>query len=144
MMIMRNSSIDWDRLILPLKDTLEYLYTRLTAPVPAEILPCLERIPASRTELAEYKYKTENYQPKALGFLPVLWFRYLRLEGSDRPRHRFIGFVKYLLRFWGAEQIRQFPSYATFMAKRRIRFVSTSLIQSLFGAVAAPIARKRS
>jgi len=40
-----------------------------------------------------------------LGFLPVLWFRYLRLEDNDNPRHKFIGFAKYLLRFWGADHI---------------------------------------
>jgi hypothetical protein len=34
---------------------------------------------------------------------PLLWFRYLRLEGIDNPRQKFIGFEKYFLRFWGAE-----------------------------------------
>ena len=140
MMIVKTSPIDWDRLmaqagkrrlILPLKGSLEYLHTRLGVHVPPEILRSLDKIPASRTDLAEYKYRIENYESKPLGFLPVLWFRYLRLEGSDNPRHKFIGFAKYLLRFWGAEHIRQLPSYAALMAMRRIRLMARSTVQSI-------------
>jgi putative nucleotidyltransferase-like protein len=109
MMIMKTSVINWNRLIaqaqkrrliLPLRDTLDYLHHRLAARVPPEILQSLHNMQASRLERAEYKYKTENYEAKPLGYLPVLWFRYLRLEGSDRPLHKLLGFVKYLQRFW--------------------------------------------
>ena len=140
MMIMNTALIDWDRLItqarkrrlmLPLKGTLDYLHSRLAAPVPPEILQSLHNIPASRTELAEYKYKIENYEPKPLGFLPLLWFRYLRLEGGDSPHYKLIGFVKYLQRFWGADHIWQLPSYAVFMAMRRIRLIAGSGVQSI-------------
>jgi len=140
MMIMKTSLIDWDRLIaqarkrrliLPLRDTLDYLHNRLAATVPPEILQSLHNIPASRLELAEYKYKTENYEPKPLGYLPVLWFRYLRLEGSDRSRHKLFGFVKYLQRFWGADHIRQLPFYAALMGMRRIRLIASSVVQSI-------------
>ena len=140
MMIMNTAKIDWDRLIaqarklrliLPLRDTLDYLHSRLAAPVPLDVLQSLQNIPASRLELAEYKYKTENYEPKPLGYLPVLWFRYLRLEGSDSPRHKLFGFVKYLQIFWGADHIWQLPSYAVFMAMRRIRLMASSVVQSM-------------
>ena len=140
MMIMKTAPINWDRLIaqarkrrliLPLRDTLDYLHSRLAAPVPPEVLQSLRTLPASRLELAEYKYKTENYEPKPLGYLPVLWFRYLRLEGSDSPRHKLLGFVKYLQRFWGADHIRQLPFYAALMSMRRIRLIASSVVQSM-------------
>ena len=69
MMIMKTSLIDWDRLIaqaqkrlliLPLRDTVDYLHHQLSAPVPPEILQSLYKMQASRLERAEYKYKTEN------------------------------------------------------------------------------------
>jgi len=136
MMIMSTAVIDWDRLvaqarkrrlILPLRDTLDYLHQQLAAPVPSKVLQSLHNIQASRLERAEYKYKTENYEAKPLGYLPVLWFRYLRLEGSDRPLHKLLGFVKYLQRFWGADHLRQLPFYAALMGVRKIRLMVSSM-----------------
>lgn len=140
MMIMNTSVIDWNRLvaqarnrrlILPLRDTLDYLHHRLAARVPPEILQSLHNMQASRLERAEYKYKTENYEAKPLGYLPVLWFRYLRLEGSDRPLHKLLGFVKYLQRFWGADNVRQLPSCAALMGIRKIRSIASSIARSM-------------
>jgi len=116
MMIMKTSLIDWDRLIaqaqkrlliLPLRDTVDYLHHQLSAPVPPEILQSLHKMQASRLERAEYKYKTENYESKPLGYLPVLWFRYLRLEGGNGSPYKLLGFVKYLQRFWRADNVHQ-------------------------------------
>src|SRR5215813_6004791 len=110
MMILKTSVIDWDRLvaqgrhrrlILPLRDTLDYLSDRLAAPVPRKVLHSLHDVQVSKRERAEYKYKLQNYERKFLGYLPVLWFRYLRLEGSKPQHHKLIGFIKYLQRFWG-------------------------------------------
>ena len=75
-------------------------------------------------ELAEYRYKIHSYEPKPLGFLPLLWFRYLRLEGGDSSHNKFIGFVKYLQRFWGADELWQLPFYAAFMSLRRLRAIA--------------------
>jgi hypothetical protein len=147
MMIMKTAPIDWDRLIaqarkrrliLPLRDTLDYLHSKLAAAVPSGILPSLHNIPASRLELAEYKYKTENYESKPLGYLPVLWFRYLRFEGSDRSK--LFGFVNYLQRFWGADHIRQLPFCIALMGRRRIRLIASSVVQSMAKAAVAKTA----
>jgi len=56
----------------------------------------LHNMQASRLERAESKYTTENYEHKPLGYLPVLWFECLRLEGNDPSRHKLLGFVTYL------------------------------------------------
>jgi len=92
----------------------------------------LHNMQASRLERAESKYTTENYEHKPLGYLPVLWFECLRLEGNDPSRHKLLGFVTYLQHFWGVDNVWQLPSHAAFMAKRRLHSVSTSAIQSMF------------
>jgi hypothetical protein len=148
-MIMGSSSIDWDGLVarsrarhltLPLRDTLNYLHRQLSAAVPPNTLRALNEMPTSRMERAEYKYKTQNYEAKTLGYLPVLWFRYLRLEGADPSRHKLLGFVKYLQRFWGAERLRQLPFFAAFMGARKVRSMAASMMQSIRESIKAVIA----
>ena len=146
MMILKTSAIDWDRLItharnrrliLPLRDTLDYLSHRLAAPVPPQVLQSLYETKTSRLERAEYKHKLDNYERKLLGYLPVLWFRYLRLEGSKH--HKLIGFIKYLQRFWGADHLRQLFFYAGYMGLRKILAVASVLhIRDIAGAIVKP------
>jgi len=130
--IMKSSSIDWDRIVgqarkrqlmLPLKATMNYLAEEFAAPVPAEVLRSLRNATISKMELAEYKYKIQNFEQRPLGFLPLLWFRYLRLEGSQHAAFRIFGFVHYLQCFWGVDSIRQLPTYGARMAIRRARIV---------------------
>jgi hypothetical protein len=137
MMIMKSSSIDWNRildqarkrqLMLPLRATLNYLVDEFEAPVPADTLESLRRAAISKLERAEYKYKIQNFEPKALGYLPLLWFRYLRLEGNKRSGSKLIGFVKYLQRFWGAEKIWHLPTFGALMAVRRTRLIAARFV----------------
>lgn len=132
-MIMQSSSIDWDRVIaqgrqrrlmLPLKNTMDYLAIAFGAPVPSEVLETLHKAAISKLEIAEYSYKIQNYEPKTLGFLPLLWFRYLRLENNKNSRLKLIGFVKYLQHFWGADSIWRLLVYAVLMVVRRTRIIA--------------------
>ena len=91
----------------------------------------LHNMQASRLERAESKYTTENYEHKPLGYLPALWFECLRLEGNDPSRHKLLGFVIYLQRFWGAERIRRLLFHAVFMGARKIRLMANSIVQSM-------------
>jgi len=148
-MIMGSSTIDWDGLVawgraryltLPLRDTLNYLHRQLAAPIPRNTLRALDEMPTSRMERAEYRYKTQNYEEKTLGYLPVLWFRYLRLEGADHSNHRLVGFVKYLQRFWGAERLRELPFFAVIMGVRKVRSLAASMTQFIKNSIKAVIA----
>jgi len=148
-MIIGTSSIDWDGLVaqgraryltLPLRDTLNYLHLQLAAPIPANTLRALNEMPTSRMERAEYRYKTQNYEGKTLGYLPVLWFRYLRLEGADHSSHKLVGFIKYLQRFWGAERLRELPFFAVIMGVRKVRSLAASMTQSIKDSIKAVIA----
>ena len=122
------SEIDWNqlitqakkrRLILQIKK-LNYLRDRLEAPVPFSVLKRIESIPVSKIEHIEYKYKTQNYELKPLGHLPILWFDYLRLvEGADSS-DKIIGFGKYLQSFWELKHLWQLPAYLIIEGIRRI------------------------
>lgn len=140
MMILNTSQheIDWNRLlvqvqrrslILPLRETLTYLRDVFSAPIPAAILSGIQNIPVSKMERVEYKYKTQSYQQKPLGALPVHWFYYLRSANNTNSRYKLLGFIKYLQYLWGAESLWQLPLYAISMTIRRIRTI-TNLYKS--------------
>jgi hypothetical protein len=126
---MNSAPVDWNRLagqaqrsglLVQLRVTLTYLAENFGAPVPAETLRSLRELPVSKREIAEYKYKIQNYETKPMGFLPILWFRYLRLAETQQSPYKLMGFVKYLRRYWGAEHARDLAGYAALMIVRRI------------------------
>lgn len=127
-----HSVIEWNRLItlakehrlvLPVRDALDYLGDKLDAPLPLYVLQTLKNIPTSRIERMEYKYKTENYLQKPLGYMPVIWFDYSRLSRDKTLPLKVIGFVRYLQSFWGAESIWRLPIYAISMTGRKLRSI---------------------
>ncbi|HXJ80112.1 MAG TPA: nucleotidyltransferase family protein [Candidatus Methylomirabilis sp.] len=95
--------IDWDRLlrlsevhrvILPLRDALTYLQTKLGMPVPAAVLATLRGAAVSRAERFEYRLRSRPASP-ALGRLREHWLRYRRVRRtSEEPDP--ISFVGYL------------------------------------------------
>lgn len=135
MMIMNSSQneIDWNRLlkqaknrrlIIPLRETLNYLSDVINAPIPGKILESIQNIPVSKMERLEYIYKTQGYKHKPLGYLPILWLEYLRsLEGNE-TQNKFIGFLKYLQHYWGVKHEWQLPFYVIFMIIRRIMAIT--------------------
>jgi hypothetical protein len=123
------SEIEWERLlaqaetrglIYPLKEALSYLRETFDAPVPAEVLRHMREIPTSDTERIEHRYRTQNYQNKLLGRLPLLWFNYLRSAGAGGSRYKLIGFMNYLQRFWGVDHLWQAVLYAALKSVRGI------------------------
>ena len=127
-----HSVIEWNRLItlakehrlvLPVRDALDYLGDKLDAPLPLYVLQTFKNIPTSRIERIEYKYKTENYLQKPLGYMPVIWFDYSRLSRDKTLPLKVIGFVRYLQSFWGAESIWRLPIYAISMTGRKLRSI---------------------
>jgi hypothetical protein len=133
LMIMKSANIDWHRLIaqaqrcrlvFQLKVTMNYLCAKFSAPVPAEILRSIQQIPVSKSEVREYDYKIQNYRLKPLGFIPVLWFRYRRLNGEQRLRQKLIGFARYLRQFWGAEHTSHALAFTALMPLRRVRLLA--------------------
>jgi len=99
-----DSQIDWERLIiqvkdhrliLPVRDGLNYLRTKLDVPIPEAVLLTMQNMPTSRMERIEYSYKTHNYEPK-YRYIPVIWFDFSRLRGKEALPLKLIAFSKYL------------------------------------------------
>jgi len=124
------SEIDWNRLItqtqkrrliLPLKDTLNYLRDILDAPIPVAVLQSIQNMPASKIERIEYEARTRP--PALLGALPSLCFhylRYLRLVSNAGLQHALIGFPMFLQHTWGVDHLWQVPFYAVSKGMRWI------------------------
>lgn len=91
--------------MLPVRHALTYLREKFHAPVPDEVLEALA--PASKHELGEFHYKTENHFQKTLGNLPLLWYSYLRNTNSRSAK--LFGFTGFLQQFWGLKSRWQLP-----------------------------------
>jgi hypothetical protein len=137
MMILRDLEvkIEWERLVseaqdrrltLPLRDTLTYLQHMFDAPVPSAVLQRLRNTPTSKAEIFEYRYKTQSYLKKPLGYLPILWFDYRRSAPQDGRLNQVLGFAKHLQLLWGAKHVMLLPFYAALMGLRRILSLTDS------------------
>jgi predicted small metal-binding protein len=113
--ILRGGGVDWSRLVevatrrhlvLPVRDTLEYLHARMGASIPAEVLTRLSRSPVSA--LARLDYRIRSRPPGCLGTLPVHLCNYL---GTPQPGHvrSPLGFGRYLQELWQLPSLAQLP-----------------------------------
>jgi Uncharacterised nucleotidyltransferase len=106
--------LDWDRmrkqaekrrLALPLREALHYLRDQFEAPIPADFLTDLDRVPVSNEEWKEYQARKKR--PYAL--VPYLWAFYPRISRDTGRPPGLLGFIKYLQDFWELEHIWQVP-----------------------------------
>jgi hypothetical protein len=132
MAILRTSEaeIDWDRLgaqaerrrlILPLRDTLDFLSRVLNAPIPVATLSRLHNMPVSWVERIEYQAVSEP--PGPLHTLPRTWTHYVRWERGTRDGRlepRFLGFPRYLQHYWGKKHLWQVPIRFVVRASQKI------------------------
>ena len=122
--------IDWNRLImqaqkrclvLPLKDTLNYLRDVLNAPIPSTILHAIKNMTISKNE--HFKYKFYNHPSKHAGPLGSFWVRYLqylRITHGMGLINRIVGFPKFLQYCWQVDYLWQVPVYAIFKTMKKI------------------------
>jgi len=110
--------IDWQRLVRQTKerrlvpavrDTLTYLQTRLSAPVPNAVLSDLRSVPVSLTERVEYRSRTSP--PGNFPSLRKICFGYLRYRSRTTVHgfRRLVAFPRYLQARWGASNLWQLP-----------------------------------
>ncbi len=127
--IVGGSEINWRRLtaqaqkrrlIWPIKEGLSYLRETLDAPIPDSVLMELRRMPTSRMEDIEYRYRTGNHREKLFGHLPALWINYLRAADDAGAKPRLTAFIKYLRIYWGADRPGQLVLRALAKSMRRI------------------------
>ena len=105
-------AVEWDRLItqahrrrlIPaVLDALSYVRENLEAQIPESVLSTLSQSPTPRAERIEYHYKRQGHFRRPLGYVPILWFDYMRWANAPRFPRSVVEFFIYILRFWGAE-----------------------------------------
>ena len=132
MMILNSSQkeIDWNRLLIqaqkcrltvPVLYSLEYLSKNFEVYIPPEVLEKIRKIPTSKIEHIEYKYKIENQKKKLLGNIPVLWFDSLRLFRNKSSWQKLRGFIIYLKHFWKIENFWQLSSYVLSLSINKMK-----------------------
>jgi hypothetical protein len=133
MMILRHSPvIDWDRLlrqaqgrllVLPLRSTLSYLAQVFDAPIPDGLLAHLRSDAVSRQERLEFRYRSRDHRTRLLGYLPLMWFDYLRTRTPLASDNRVLGFATYLKDRVGAPSWLLLAPYLLKTSPRFRRFV---------------------
>ena len=102
------SEIDWNDLlaqaaerhvILPLRDTLQYLHDRFHAPIPKSVMKQMRSTPVPEIERIEYtiSIKPRTYWTAIL----ELWCTHTRLMENTGMPERLIKFPGFLQRIWG-------------------------------------------
>lgn len=107
-----DSEIDWQRLIIqtknsrliiPVKEALNYLHEKFQAPIPNSIIDSMNQLPVSRTESLEYRIVMRNPETISntllgtlIGNFPLYFVEYLRLTNDTGFLRKIIGLPKYL------------------------------------------------
>ena len=130
-MILRHSGgVDWERLIgqvrkrrliLPVRNALDYLRDLLGACVPDSVLDRFHALPVSRGEEADYLAKLQPIE--RAGSLGKLWIHYrcaLRAGRNASLPARILGFLRYLQFLWQIDHLWQVPFHVLFRAVRRL------------------------
>lgn len=123
-------SIDWERitvqaqkrcLILPLRDSLNYLRTTLNAPIPAEVLQKMNSMAISPAEYREYNGAImEDYSKGLLHMIALKYRLFLRSAICSHPLEKLVGFLKFLRYDWEVHTW-QMPFWMAVKVMRRFR-----------------------
>jgi hypothetical protein len=131
MVILRTSpELDWHRLVaqarerrivLPLRETLQYLRDLLNAPLPAGALEELASLPVRLVERMEYRARIRR--PGRLGFLSEACLRHLaygRSFGRGSVAANLLTLPRALQHFWQADHLWQVPYCAIAKSWKRM------------------------
>ena len=139
------SEIDWPRLIIqakksrlviPVKEALNYLREKFQAPIPNSIIDSMNQLPVSRTESLEYRIITRNPETISntllgtlIGDFPRYLVEYLRWTNGTGYLRKIIGFSQYLQYRMSAKSLHGLSFY---LISRSIRITKKKLLSRLF------------
>jgi len=122
------NAIDWNhildlavsrRLVLPVRETFNYLRDIFGAPIPSAVLETLGRESVTRSDRAVHAILSRP-QPHP-GYFIVTWLFYARARrGMGAPR-RVLGFPRHLRNLWSLEHYWQMPGYVIGKLAERAR-----------------------
>jgi hypothetical protein len=127
------NEIDWPsllnkaqrhRIVLPVKDSLQYLKEKFDAPVPDSLLESLAAVRVSKIERENYEVTLNPMAaPTTAKILRMLYYDYRWLSSSTKGRSKTLVFAKHLQAKWNIDRLRDVPLH---MSMRMIRRVFTT------------------
>jgi hypothetical protein len=129
---MRESAeeIDWTALlkkahkhhiILPLRDSLEYLRKTFDAPVPDSLLKSLSAVRISKIELENYEVILNPMTPPTTTkILRQLYYDYRWLSSSTSSRLKALAFAKHVQAKWDIDRLWHVPLYISIRMIKRV------------------------
>jgi hypothetical protein len=126
MLVLATGPIDWPRVVeqarrrryvIRMRETLGFLRTRMTAPVPESVLDALAARPVSRLERFESRILRREH--RLLGQLLLYWCHHRRAHDGGALSAA-LTFPRYLQHAWGFSTLREVPAGALGRAMRRI------------------------
>ena len=122
--------IDWQsltkkaqrhRIVLPVKDSLEYLKKKFDAPVPDTVLRSLSAVRISKMERENYELVLNPMMPPTTSkILRMLYYDYRWLSSSTSSRFKTLVFAKHLQAKWNIDHLWNVPLYMSMRMLRRV------------------------
>jgi Uncharacterised nucleotidyltransferase len=109
------------RIVLPVKDSLEYLKNRFDAPVPDSVLKSLSAVRISKVERENYELTLNPMAPPTTSkILRQLYYDYRWLTSSTSSRFKTLAFAKHLQAKWEIDRLWHVPLYMSMRMVRRV------------------------
>jgi hypothetical protein len=109
------------RIVLPVRDSLEYLKLKFDAPVPDTVLKALSAVRVSRLERESYEVTLNPLTaPTTTKILRLLYYDYRWLSSSTSARFKSLAFAKHLQAKWEIERLWHVPLYMPVRMLRRV------------------------
>jgi hypothetical protein len=109
------------RIVLPVKDALEYLKKKFDAPVPETVLKSLSAVRISKMERENYELILNPMAPPTTAkILRMLYYDYRWLSSSTTSRSKWLAFAKHVQAKWYIERLWQVPLYISMRMVRRV------------------------
>jgi hypothetical protein len=124
------AEIDWTslsqkaqrhRIVLPVRDSLEYLKQKFDAPVPDSLLKSLSAVRVSTMERENYELTLNPMAPPTTTkILRMLYYDYQWLSSSTSSRFKALAFAKHLQAKWEIDRLWHVPLYMSIRMARRV------------------------
>jgi Uncharacterised nucleotidyltransferase len=109
------------RIIMPVKDSLEYLKKTFDAPVPDTLLTSLSAVRISKIERENYEVTVNPMAPPTTTkILRLLYYDYRWLSSSTSSRFKSLAFARHLQAKWNIDRLWHVPLYVSIRMLRRV------------------------
>lgn len=109
------------RIVLPVKDALEYLKKKFDAPVPESVIESLAAVRISKMERENYELTLNPTAPPTTSkILRMLYYDYRWLSSSTSSRSKTLTFAKHLQAKWNIDHLWHVPLYMSMRMVRRV------------------------